>query len=704
MRSLERRDFLKLPVASSLAGAAPIPNHFPQRYGSRARRLNFPSLWRDVPEHAFRQERHPAFQRLENPLNQNFSRVEQPVTPLRMGPVRVTIKFLATGEASRTLLTFGLSSETHGCWAFSLGSAGGGIFDPAGWQVVRNAADPAERLPIAGYDHHDWHTFVLVVAGPEKPARLYCDGHHLFDLRQPITDRKRRQVAEDQRQRHGSTQEPAPDTLGTGTYLFLESRHPGQVIDIDRVDVSQETVTVTRREVPVALDLDWELKGVRMVENTLTRVQEPPVLRADDLPGPPGTRWSAFHPRVLRDESGFHMYFVGTRQGTQPVVNSIFHAFSDDGIRWKVTPENPVLTPGGPGEWDEGAVGQATVLKEGGRFRMWYSGYVPRLSQGRAGYAESADGIVWTKPKLGLHRFGGRNTNIVFPLQSDLHTNEYELPHSLFVDPRETRRRYVLFLHAQGPEGFIVDVATSPDGLHFTRSPHNARHYAFDEKARSSTLHEAAVPLRDGDQVWAFVGYHEQGRTLDHYRMRFARWVIEEEDRDNPGFGLWRNQRIHLEPRAGGWEGRSTHISSVLPVGDEWWVYYTSSWADPQVSVGLAKVGRHRMLGLELLPDQREGWITSAAFRRPAAGWAGCHFAVNASGLGRLSAELLDANGQPVSESVPVEREGYRVPLKWRNGLPAGAGALRVRFRLSRGDSSPQVHALYLKTGAPDGG
>ena len=93
-------------------------------------------------------------------------------------------------------------------------------------------------------------------------------------------------------------------------------------------------------------------------------------------------------------------------------------------------------------------------------------------------YAESSDGIRWSKPDLGLVRFGGRQTNICFSLQPGLNSNEYELPVEVIRDEAAPpERRYLMFLHTQGPHGFIVDVATSPDGRRFVRAPHNARHY-----------------------------------------------------------------------------------------------------------------------------------------------------------------------------------------------------------------------------------
>src|SRR5262249_52964943 len=80
-------------------------------------------------------------------------------------------------------------------------------------------------------------------------------------------------------------------------------------------------------------------------------------------------------------------------------------------------PENPVLLPGEPHQWDSLQVTwPATVLysPREGMFRFWYSGLDVIQSPGRVwkpGYAESVDGLHWIKPNLGQVEFLGKPTN-----------------------------------------------------------------------------------------------------------------------------------------------------------------------------------------------------------------------------------------------------------------------------------------------------
>ncbi len=96
-------------------------------------------------------------------------------------------------------------------------------------------------------------------------------------------------------------------------------------------------------------------------------------------------------------------------------------------------PDNPVLMPGCPHEWDSLQVNWPSRVcydPYDKLFKCWYHGldavqydvathperrgfeyWLGRLW--RTGYAESADGIDWTKPALGQHTHRGQDTNVI---------------------------------------------------------------------------------------------------------------------------------------------------------------------------------------------------------------------------------------------------------------------------------------------------
>ena len=116
-----------------------------------------------------------------------------------------------------------------------------------------------------------------------------------------------------------------------------------------------------------------------------------------------------------------------------------FFAFDDISIPWrgnvKLTmmqadkhPANPVLKHGPEGAPDHGhAIMYGSVLHIGGKFRMWYLGMTQTvIEKGQAPgwwrpmcYAESDDGVIWTKPDLGLVQFNGSKKNNICLVESE---------------------------------------------------------------------------------------------------------------------------------------------------------------------------------------------------------------------------------------------------------------------------------------------
>lgn len=89
-------------------------------------------------------------------------------------------------------------------------------------------------------------------------------------------------------------------------------------------------------------------------------------------------------------------------------------------------PANPVLRRGEPGTPDAmGVQFYGSVLREEGKFRMWYVAFDDDTSnkitstRWRAAYAESADGVNWRKPELGLVEFRGSKANNLLDMGGD---------------------------------------------------------------------------------------------------------------------------------------------------------------------------------------------------------------------------------------------------------------------------------------------
>ena len=142
-------------------------------------------------------------------------------------------------------------------------------------------------------------------------------------------------------------------------------------------------------------------------------------------------------------------------------------------------PANPVLRATEP--WEGGvAILYGSVLRDGDKYRAWYH------AAGNVGYAESDDGIRWTKPRLGIVEVEGEDTNLVIRREAaegepGFLPDFYEVfgVHRDDRDPDPSRRYKMGFLSLdrdyRGPredpfhrgQRRGLGVAASPDGVHW---------------------------------------------------------------------------------------------------------------------------------------------------------------------------------------------------------------------------------------------
>ena len=129
---------------------------------------------------------------------------------------------------------------------------------------------------------------------------------------------------------------------------------------------------------------------------------------------------------------------AAVQTGEASVDEAVLFAFDDHSIPFTdnlqlslEAPEkysgNPVLPSGQPGEPDEWQLRYyCSIVRHDGKFKIWYlamakEAFVTPLQGGpfadqgmRYAYAESADGLHWTKPDLGLVEFrGSRHNNLI---------------------------------------------------------------------------------------------------------------------------------------------------------------------------------------------------------------------------------------------------------------------------------------------------
>ncbi len=98
-------------------------------------------------------------------------------------------------------------------------------------------------------------------------------------------------------------------------------------------------------------------------------------------------------PFTLACGDWIYLYYLGqNRFGAQ----RLGVARSRDGVRWQKSHANPLLEPGGAGDFDERGLGEPAVFFAEGWFWMLYTGRDAEERR-RLGWAQSRDGVSWRK-------------------------------------------------------------------------------------------------------------------------------------------------------------------------------------------------------------------------------------------------------------------------------------------------------------------
>ena len=130
--------------------------------------------------------------------------------------------------------------------------------------------------------------------------------------------------------------------------------------------------------------------------------------------------------------------------------------------------------------WENASLNWFSVLQHEGKFRMWYECYDvegwPTTNDTSFCYAESVDGLRWTKPNLNLFSYHGSTSNNILFREigpPDAHSRVHGA--GVFLDPTatpDTRFKCVSQgMFARGSPPYRIAGMTSPDGLRWTRLP-----------------------------------------------------------------------------------------------------------------------------------------------------------------------------------------------------------------------------------------
>ncbi len=134
-------------------------------------------------------------------------------------------------------------------------------------------------------------------------------------------------------------------------------------------------------------------------------------------------------------------------------------ATSPNGVNWTKYSGNPVLRVGDSGEWDESNIYSPSVVFDGQSFKMWYNGSSPKFTAA-SGLATSADGIHWEKHP---------ENPVLAPLPNSWESHAVGLNVPLLIDGIY----HGWYGGYDASQATQLGYATSDDGVHWQRYPHN---------------------------------------------------------------------------------------------------------------------------------------------------------------------------------------------------------------------------------------
>ncbi|MDQ2691141.1 MAG: hypothetical protein M3Y68_03835 [Chloroflexota bacterium] len=207
-----------------------------------------------------------------------------------------------------------------------------------------------------------------------------------------------------------------------------------------------------------------------------TRQAEEPVLSAEAMSGGNLSGNNLFVTSALVEPDGtwvLYFYTLGSAGFTGSGEIGRATAPAPTGP-WTIDPE-PMLSPGPSGSWDDVQVSGPNVLKSGDTYFMYYDGSRSG-SQSRIGLATSSDGIHWEK-------YNDPATEEQVFTESDpvLGVSDQGWDSKRVIDPNviETSDGFeMIYMATTGtgkfaPGDFAFGLATSPDGIQWTKSKMN---------------------------------------------------------------------------------------------------------------------------------------------------------------------------------------------------------------------------------------
>ncbi|MFH0816758.1 MAG: M28 family peptidase [Methanobacteriota archaeon] len=277
-------------------------------------------------------------------------------------------------------------------------------------------------------------------------------------------------------------------------------------------------------------------------------------------------------PSVLYAGGEFRLWYTGLQEG---VFRRIMAASSCDGFSWQK--QGVVLDVGTAGEPDYRGATDCSVILDG-TYKMWYTGHDVDVT--RVLYAESPDGVVWTKLGIAIANGTGRE------------------PDSWGASSPTVLARngsYVMWYTGWDGVEWRVMRATSADGLTWVKDGVALSRGGFNDRDRMGAS-DPDVSIIDGEYVMRYTATEDMS----------VKSILEARSVDGIS---WMRTGAHIMPGMP-WEADSKYVraSSAVVVDGIEYTFYTGK-GDPYEEVIFIALREMQTLKNELVLE----WCPSAS-------------------------------------------------------------------------------------------
>ena len=166
---------------------------------------------------------------------------------------------------------------------------------------------------------------------------------------------------------------------------------------------------------------------------------------------------------------------------------------SDLDSAWVPHENNPIFEPSSS-NWDSSDVATPMVIKDGDTYKMWYSGWHPDVDDWHMGYAESSDGIAWTRHPSPI-------------LSSDANSGWDSYWGLAPYVIKESDNDYIMYYAGQNGTSFTwkIGCAHSTDGVNWAREVENPI-LGVDGPWSTNWVHIPVVKKIDEEYIMWFAG------------------------------------------------------------------------------------------------------------------------------------------------------------------------------------------------------